>query len=183
MGLESIYLTLLQEFPFLYHRDSPATPTEEAKKAKPLALLYIQFIFAFQNLVDLICILPFWISLNSASGQGQGAVFMRVFRILRVLKFARYLSKKPQQMLQLVLSTLRNSSPALGLLVVLLLLLIIFFGSLVYMLEGGTFLVTEEFPEGDFLRLSSNKAYMERSPFRSIGVSMYWAMVTGITGW
>ena len=60
-------------------------------------------------------------------------------------------------------------------------LAVIVFGTIMYYVESGEFEVTEEYPEGVYLRWDYVKNQKEISPFGSILVSMYWAVVTTTT--
>ena len=145
---------------------------------------YLRYIFLFKNLVDLITILPYCISLETSGQQHSFLVFLRVFRVIRVLKFFEGLKKfeEVQIMATLLTSTLFNSVEALMVLVGFVFLAMIFFGSIIYSLEMGKFQVTADYPEGRFLRTTSNGVDVEISPFYSIPTSMYWVIVTATTG-
>ena len=83
-------------------------------------------------------------------------------------------------MYELVLTTFQRSAPVLVVFLFFSLLAMVFFSCLIYAFEMGTFSVTEEFPDGAYLRPSINQAFQEVSPFTSISASMYYAVVTGM---
>ena len=151
------------------------------KSIPPLCIRYLKFIFQFQNLVDLICILPYWVQLLIGETGGHAFNFVRVIRVIRIFKLLRF-SDTPQTVLRLLVNAMKNSLPALGTLVVFLLLGMILFGSLIYELEGGTFVVNKNHPEGAYLRVPSNGVGLEISPFNSIPSCFYWALTTLVTG-
>ena len=74
-----------------------------------------------------------------------------------------------------------NSLSAMGILLFFTVLGVILFGSIIFFLEAGTFEVNQEYPEGAFLRWNVLRTDREESPFSSILVSCYWAMVTFTT--
>lgn len=141
----------------------------------------ISFLVRLPNVVDLLCILPYWIQFGTGSSQAQGAVFLRVIRILRVFKIMKF-SKRPQQLLSLILKTMLRSMPALAVLSMLLVLLIIFFGFIIFYAESGKYQVTADFPSGAYLRTTMNGQGLEVSPFVSVPTSIYWVVTTGTTG-
>lgn len=78
-------------------------------------------------------------------------------------------------------NAMMNSLSAMGILLFFTVLGVILFGSIIFFLEAGTFQVTEEFPDGAFLRWNVKHTDREESPFSSILMSCYWAMVTFTT--
>lgn len=82
---------------------------------------------------------------------------------------------------QLMSNAMMNSLSAMGILLFFTVLGVILFGSIIFFLEAGTFIVNEDFPEGAYLRWDVLGIAREESPFSSILVSCYWAMVTFTT--
>ena len=74
-----------------------------------------------------------------------------------------------------------NSLSAMGILLFFTVLGVILFGSIIYFCESGKFVVNEEFPDGAYIRWNLLGTDREESPFTSILVSCYWAMVTFTT--
>lgn len=74
-----------------------------------------------------------------------------------------------------------RSKDALIVMVFFVLLAMVLFGSMVYLAEGGDWMVTADFPEGAYLRRTANQRDWEVSPFLSIGSSFWWVMVTVTT--
>lgn len=141
----------------------------------------ISFLFGFMNLLDLSCIIPFWMAYGPRGMDISNTAFLRILRVLRVFKMVRFL-KKPRQFLELIWSTMVRSMPALGVLLILLLLVVIFFGFLIYFCESGIFQVTEEYPQGQFLRKTINGYGHEISPFTCVPAAIYFILTTGTTG-
>ena len=115
------------------------------------------------NVIDVIAIMPFYVSLiltelNKSSDTFSEAKrivqIFRVMRMLRILKLARHSTG-----LQTLGSTLKNSWRELGLLLLLLSMGVLIFSSLVYFAEHET----------------------EESPFFSIPAAFWWAIVTMTT--
>lgn len=129
------------------------------------------------NIVDLVAILPFYISFVSSSGGSVSIVrILRLARILRVFKVGSL-----KRYLKLIEKTMVKSLPALGLLLFFAALGVVLFASILYFLEHGSFVVNEDFPEGAFVRWNSLHNAKEESPFRSILTACYWAVVTSTT--
>ena len=142
---------------------------------------YARYVFSFRNVVDLICIVPYYVSLRHGSRGAAGVVFLRIFRLLRVFKILANF-KTAQEMLNLVIQTMRMSIPALLVLTFLVLLAMIFFASIIFLLEAGTYTVNEDYPNGAYLRVPYNGVGTEVSPFVSIPVCFYWVITTLTTG-
>jgi potassium voltage-gated channel Shab-related subfamily B protein 1 len=115
------------------------------------------------NIIDIIAIMPFYISivlteLNKSSDTFSEAKrivqIFRVMRMLRILKLARHSTG-----LQTLGSTLKNSWRELGLLLLLLSMGVLIFSSLVYFAEHEN----------------------SDSPFFSIPASFWWSIVTMTT--
>ncbi len=108
---------------------------------------------SFFGVVDLLSVLPTWISLALAGSQYLLVVrALRILRIFRVLKLTRYVGDA-----NVLWRTLLNAQRKILIFVSALLTLVLIFGTLMYMIEG---------PENGFT---------------SIPRSMYWAVVTMTT--
>lgn len=109
-----------------------------------------RYIFSFFGLVDLLAILPTYISLVVPGSQYLLVIrTLRVLRIFRVLKLATYLGEA-----KLLTTALRHSRRKITVFLFTVVILVIILGSLMYMIEG------------------------ERSGFTSIPQAVYWAIVT-----
>ena len=115
------------------------------------------------NIIDIIAIMPFYVSIVLTELNKQSDTFseakrivqiFRVMRMLRILKLARHSTG-----LQTLGSTLKNSWRELGLLLLLLSMGVLIFSSLVYFAEHEH----------------------DDSPFFSIPASFWWAIVTMTT--
>lgn len=110
-----------------------------------------KYIFSFYGLVDLLAILPTYISLIFAGSQYLLTIrALRLLRIFRVFKLARYLVEG-----RVLIRALMASRPKIIVFLTTVFSIVIFIGSIMYLVEG-------EANEG----------------FTSIPRSVYWAIVT-----
>ena len=109
-----------------------------------------RYIRSFYGLVDLIAILPTYISMFFPGSQYLMVIrVLRLLRIFRVLKLAQYLNEA-----EYLLKAMRASARKISVFLFAILTLVLIFGSLMYIIEG------------------------DESGFTSIGVSCYWAITT-----
>lgn len=108
------------------------------------------YLFSFYGIVDLLAILPTYLSLFVPGAQQLLIIrLLRVLRIFRVLKLLRYLADA-----NLLLRTLRAAKRKIIIFAFSVITIIVIFGSLMYLIEG---------PD---------------SGFTSLPKSIYWAIVT-----
>lgn len=112
-----------------------------------------RYIRSFYGIVDLLAVVPTWLSLLLPGSQYLASVrILRVLRVFRILKMARYLGEAT------VLATaLRRSSRKIAVFLFAILTIVTVFGALMYVVEGPA------------------------HGFTSIPTSMYWAIVTVAT--
>lgn len=109
-----------------------------------------RYIFSFFGLVDLLAILPTYISILFPGSQYLLVIrILRVLRIFRVLKLANYIGEA-----KMLRTALRHSRRKITVFLFTVVTMVIILGSLMYMIEG------------------------ERSGFSSIPQAIYWAIVT-----
>ena len=129
------------------------------------------------NIIDLVAILPFYVAYFSTSGSSVSIIrILRLVRVLRVFKIGGMGNG-----VTLMSNAMMNSLSAMGILLFFTVLGVILFGSIIFFLESGNFVVNEDYPDGAFLRWDVLHSDKEESPFSSILVSCYWAMVTFTT--
>jgi len=105
---------------------------------------------SFFGVVDLLAILPTWVSLFVPAARVLLVVrVLRLLRIFRILKLARYLEEA-----QVLRSALRASSRKIGVFLLSVATLVVIIGSVMYAIEGPA------------------------NGFTSIPTGMYWAVVT-----
>lgn len=113
----------------------------------------LRYARSFFGVIDLLSILPTWLSLLFTGTQFLLVVrILRILRIFRVLKLVRYVDEAG-----LLLISLRRSRRKVLVFVFAILNLVVIFGALMYLIEG---------PENGFT---------------SIPTAMYWAIVTMAT--
>ena len=113
----------------------------------------LRYVFSFFGIVDLLSVLPSYLSLMFV-----GVQYLLVIRILRILRVFRVLKLKAyMQQAGFLASALRTSQQKITVFFLSLVLLVTIFGSVVYVVEG---------PENGFT---------------SIPLSIYWAVVTMTT--
>jgi voltage-gated potassium channel len=112
-----------------------------------------RYMRSFFGIVDVLAVLPTWISLIAAGSQYLLVVrALRILRIFRILKLTRYVGEA-----DLLWSTLFRARRKVLVFFSTILTLVLIFGALMYLIEG---------PEDGFT---------------SIPTSMYWAIVTMTT--
>jgi len=110
----------------------------------------IRYIRSFYGLVDLVAILPTYLSLLLPGTQYLMVIrVLRLLRIFRILKLAQYINEA-----ETLLKAMRASLRKISVFLFVVLSLVLIFGSLLYLIEG------------------------DESGFTSIGVSCYWAITT-----
>lgn len=112
-----------------------------------------RYIFSFFGVVDLLSVLPSYLSLMFV-----GVQYLLVIRILRILRIFRVLGLKGyMQQAGFLASALRTSQQKIIVFFLSLVLLVTIFGAIIYVVEGA------------------------ENGFTSIPVSIYWAVVTVTT--
>lgn len=112
-----------------------------------------RYIFSFFGLVDLLAILPTWISLVLPGGQALIAIrVLRLIRVFRVLKLGHYVVGAEE-----LTDALRESRPKIVVFLAAVASIAVVMGSLLYLIEG------------------------EENGFTSIPRGVYWAIVTMTT--
>jgi len=113
----------------------------------------IRYATSFFGLVDLLAILPTYLSMLVPGTQYFLVIrLLRVLRVFRVFKLAQYVGES-----RLLLTALRASRKKIVVFVAAVLVVVVIFGSLMYLIEG------------------------EANGFTSIPRSVYWAIVTMTT--
>ncbi|MGY6742539.1 MAG: ion transporter [Cecembia sp.] len=108
------------------------------------------YIFSFYGLVDLLAILPTFLSLFFAGTQFLVVIrALRLLRVVRILKLGRYLREA-----ETLKTAMRNSKTKIQLFLGTVVTIVLIAGTIMFIIEG---------PE---------------SGYTSIGISMYWAIVT-----
>lgn len=110
----------------------------------------LTYAFSFFGVVDILAIIPTYLSLVIAGSQYLLVVrILRVLRVFRVLKFVQYIGEA-----RLLMAALRSSRRKIFLFLFAVLTLVVVIGSVMYLVEGA------------------------QNGFTSIPRSIYWAIVT-----
>lgn len=131
------------------------------------------------NLVDLFAIIPFYIGLMVPAAGGNSASVIRIVRLVRILRIFKVASLK--SVVRMIGNSISKSLMALVILLFFTIIGVILFGSLIYAIESGEYVVDEDFPDGAYVRWNIMHTEKEESPFSSILISCYWAVVTSTT--
>lgn len=167
------------------------TPADEAprppKKLDSKLKTTFLHVTSFANVIDLLAIIPFWLKTFGVEGGGSFLVVLRILRltrIFRVFKLGKY-----NEVFTLFTRVVKQSTPALLLMVFFICLGCCLFGTLVWFAEQGTW-----HPEGNpklaelnikgrgaWLRYTGGKDDdLEESPFQSI-IHSFWFVIVTIT--
>lgn len=95
----------------------------------------LTFLRSFLNIIDVVAILPYYITLPMKSTKASSLGVLRVIRLVRVFRIFKL--SRHSRGLQILGHTLRASLRELGLLIFFLLIGVILFSSAVYYAEGG----------------------------------------------
>jgi hypothetical protein len=149
----------------------------------------IRYVFNTSSIIDITATIPYFaiILANQFEKPGSpiwtygttGSTIMAV-RIARCFRLLKVLDVHPQgsPKLSIIINTVYDSASSLFILLGFVFISAITFGSLIYAFEKGNFEVTNEYPNGAYFRLDLYGMENELSPFSSLGVCMYWAIVT-----
>jgi voltage-gated potassium channel len=109
------------------------------------------YITSFYGIVDLLAILPLYLSLFFVGTQSFAIIrALRLLRIFRVFKLGHYLDQG-----KVITLSLKRSIPKIAVFLYFVILMVLVFGSIMYLVEGGS-----------------------NPQFDSIPTSIYWAIVT-----
>jgi voltage-gated potassium channel len=110
----------------------------------------LRYAFSFFGIVDLLAVLPTYLSLVLPSAQALLVVrILRVLRVFRVLKLVHYVSEA-----NVLMAAMRSSRRKVTIFMTTVLTLVVILGSTMYVIEGGV------------------------NGFTSIPESVYWAVMT-----
>ncbi|CAM9340766.1 unnamed protein product, partial [Ectocarpus fasciculatus] len=131
------------------------------------------------NIIDLIAIIPFYIELFTQNGSSLSII--RILRLARVIRLVKSGKGRFTKGLRILTNTLVTSAPMNAFLLAIALILFVICGAIGYLIEGGQFRVTEDFPEGAYMRTNLLGTHLEPTPFLSVLHGMYWSIVTSTT--
>ncbi|XP_028390759.1 potassium voltage-gated channel subfamily A member 2-like [Dendronephthya gigantea] len=97
----------------------------------------MKFIRSFLNIIDLVAILPYYITLPLDNATGGSFAVLRVFRLVRVFRIFKL--SRHSKGLQILGQTLRASMRELGMLIFFMIIVVVLFSSAIYYAEGNNF--------------------------------------------
>mmetsp|Transcript_65359 Transcript_65359/g.181752 ORF Transcript_65359/g.181752 Transcript_65359/m.181752 type:complete len:895 (+) Transcript_65359:64-2748(+) len=156
--------------------DCRLQPPQDGKPMNPVlqTLLYCS---QWLNLIDFLAIVPFYVERAGLGGGGAGVLrVLRLVRMFRVMKMPRL-----QRCVDMFISVIVESLPALFLLFFMSMVGCVFFAALAWFCEGTNYVINEEYPAGAYLRPSFDGYTMEVSPFRSVLTASWWFFTTATT--
>lgn len=108
------------------------------------------YIFSLMGMIDLISILPFYISIFAP--EAKYLMIIRIFRVIRVFRILNMMEYLDEG--QYILQSLKSSSRKIYIFLLFISIIVVILGSLMYVVEGG------------------------KNGFENIPMSIYWAVVT-----
>lgn len=144
------------------------------------------YVFSFISLVDIVSVIPFYVRLALESSASGGLQIFRVIRLVNVIRLLRI--KQFREIRIIIVRSFSESLSALAVLIVAFTIVILCFGVLIYFQEAG-----EWFPLGTdvpgygrsigayYRRNSLNSNAYELTPFKSVLLGMWFAIVSATT--
>mmetsp|Transcript_70899 Transcript_70899/g.198796 ORF Transcript_70899/g.198796 Transcript_70899/m.198796 type:complete len:453 (-) Transcript_70899:956-2314(-) len=138
----------------------------------------VEFIFSTSNLIDLLAILPFYLSkfVPGMSSNTRVLRVLRLARVFRVLKMGKY-----SQGAHLVINVCVKSLGALIMLVIFIVAGSIIFGSSMHFAETDDWRLAADCRKGCYVRPTSDGLENEVSPWVDIPLATYWWAVVTLT--
>lgn len=153
------------------HENAPATRSAARK--------ILDWLIQPGNLVDLIAILPWYLTKAFEGVDASSLLVLRMVRLGRVVRALR-LGRRFQAVI-VIMRALKESQKVLSVLVMNLMLGIFIFGALMYFVEGGSWDSTTQSYQRIEGYLLDGTAIKGDTPFVSIPASAWWALVTATT--
>lgn len=94
----------------------------------------IKFLKSFLNIIDVVAILPYYITLPMDSKSGGSFAVLRVIRLVRVFRIFKL--SRHSKGLQILGQTLKASMRELGMLIFFMIIVVVLFSSAIYYAEG-----------------------------------------------
>jgi hypothetical protein len=133
-------------------------------------------------ILDLLSVLPLTICLLVYSVKDEARPDYLWFNIARILQLVKLLQfQKNRRSAAVITQTVILTYKTFLFMFWCILLVVLFIGAIVFALERGDFTVNEDYPEGAFLRPNVRHDGKEVSPFTSLGVTLYWVVVSVTT--
>jgi voltage-gated potassium channel Kch len=130
-----------------------------------------------KNLIDFVAILPFYITLIDP-GNSASLSFIRILRLFRVLR--AFNGGANTGVINMIGKTVKSSMEIIMFVLMIMTLVIFIYGSIIFSLESGTYIVSSDYPNGQYLVEDSQGEYRVSS-LTSTFTGMYWAVITMTT--
>ena len=147
--------------------------------AYPAPLAIIKYALQPLNIVDLVAIIPFYLSI--VFGTVSHLSIIRILRLARIIRLLKGGKGNFEKGLRVVMTTVQDSIPMFMFLLFVALLIFLICGSVEYLLEGGNFKVNSETPNGAYYRRNLLGNDDEITPFQSVLHGLYWSVITSTT--
>eukprot|EP00929_Paragymnodinium_shiwhaense_P030809 TRINITY_DN17389_c1_g2_i2.p1 TRINITY_DN17389_c1_g2~~TRINITY_DN17389_c1_g2_i2.p1 ORF type:complete len:805 (-),score=118.37 TRINITY_DN17389_c1_g2_i2:154-2568(-) len=176
------YVVRLSTVHVVSHEDCESLPEPTAPGRQATLAYFVNWM----NIVDLLAILPFYISFLAAgedgpSNSGGGGV-LRVLRLIRIFRIMKM--PKLRACVDMFVNVIRDALPALGILFLMTGLMGVILSTCIFYAEGTTYSVDyfkEDYPYGTYIRPSTDGHGVEVSPYTSIIYSFWWFFATATT--
>ena len=129
--------------------------------------------------LDILAVLPLAICLIVYTQYDPDTIFLNVARILQLVKLIQF--QKNRRAVSVITRTVLLTYKTFLFMFWCILLVVLFVGAVVFALERGVFTVNDDYPDGAFLRSNVRNDGKEVSPFTSLGVTLYWVVVSVTT--
>lgn len=124
------------------------------------------------NIISFLATFPFLIALCATDWMNHDTLFMNICRILQLLKLLNLV--RGRRAFVVLYRTFFATYKTFLFMFWCIVMVVVISGSLMALMERGTFTVNSTYPNGAFLRDSVDGVDREVSPFRSVNVALYW---------
>ena len=130
-----------------------------------------------RNIIDFVAILPFYITLIDP-GNTSSLSFIRILRLFRVLR--AFNGGANTGVINMIGKTVKSSMEIIIFVLMIMTLFIFIYGSIIFSLESGTYVVNSDYPNGAYVLKNTEGDYF-RSSVTDTFTGMYWAVITMTT--
>ena len=130
-----------------------------------------------RNIIDFVAILPFYITLIDP-GNSSSLSFIRILRLFRVLR--AFNGGANTGVINMIGKTVKSSMEIIIFVLMIMTLFVFIYGSIIFSLESGTYVVNSDYPNGAYVLKNSEGDYF-RSSVTDTFTGMYWAVITMTT--